>query len=82
MAKRIAMLPIYCDAKINIIPVNVKIELIIVSVFGLKFKFKNIEYPPSLRLIIAFVVIVSNILLVINYFLVYIYYILRLFGGK
>ena len=53
------MLPICFDAKINIVPVTVRIKLNIFNVFDCIFKFVSMESSPSV-LIIAFMVIVSN----------------------
>lgn len=46
IANRMAMLPIYFDAKINMIPIMVRIKLNIFSVFELKLKFDSMESSP------------------------------------
>ena len=46
IAKRMEILPICFDAKINTIPVRVRIKLNIFNVFDWIFKFESIELSP------------------------------------
>lgn len=46
IANRMVMLPIYFDAKINMIPVTVRIKLNIFNVFDWIFKFDSMESSP------------------------------------